>query len=138
MKKQCACILLALASFLALGVGAEAQPQREVVVVVPFEFVAAGTTLPAGTYTVSRVSEAGLGGLILSSYENRSSVFVIPNQFESYPAGDVKLSFNQIGDTHFLSKVETANGVYSISVPHSNTVVARMKQHQGMSASGAD
>ncbi len=138
MKKQYACILLALASFLALGVGAEAQVQREVVVVVPFEFVAAGTTLPAGTYTVSRVSEAGLSGLALSSYENRSSAFVIPSQFESYPAGDAKLGFKQIGDAHFLSNIETANGVYSIPVPRSNTAVARMKQHLGMPASGTN
>ncbi len=137
MKRQYACILLALASFLALGVGAEAQVQREVVVVVPFEFVAAGTTLPAGTYTVSRVSEAGLSGLALSSYENRSSVFVIPSQFESYP-GDAKLGFKQIGDAHFLSNIETANGVYSIPVPRSNTAVGRMKQHLGMSASGTN
>ncbi len=136
MKKQYASILLTITCFLALGVGAEGQAQREVVVTIPYEFLAAGKTLPAGTYTVSRVSENTLGGIIISSYENRSSVFVIPNYFESHEVDNVKVSFKQIGEAHFLSKIETANGVYSIPVPRSATVVARVRH--GMSASGTN
>jgi hypothetical protein len=82
-----------------------------------------GKTLPAGTYTVTRVSEDRLGGLIISSYENRSSVFVMPNEFKSYPAGNIKVSCQQIGNVHFLSKIETANGAYNIPVPQSATMV---------------
>ena len=37
MKKQYASILLTLTCFLGLGVGAEGQSQREVVVTVPYE-----------------------------------------------------------------------------------------------------
>jgi len=138
MKKQYASILLTLTCFLGLGVGAEGQSQREVVVTVPYEFVAGGKTLSAGTYTVTRVSEDRFGGLIISSYENRSSAVVMPNEFESYPADNIKVSFKQIDDVHFLSKIETGNGAYNIPVPHSATMVAGVKQHGDMSASGTN
>ena len=69
MKKQYASILLTLTCLLGLGVGAEGQSQREVIVTVPYEFVAGGKTLPAGTYTVTHVSEDRFSGLIISSYE---------------------------------------------------------------------
>jgi hypothetical protein len=98
MKKQYVSILVTLTCFLGLGVGAEGQSQCEVVMTVPYEFVAGGKTLPAGTYTVTRVSEDRFGGLIISNYETRSSVFVIPNEFESYPADNIKVSFKQIGE----------------------------------------
>ena len=87
---------------------------------------------------MTRVSGNRLGGLIISSYENRSSVFVMPNEFESYPADNIKVSFKQIGDIHFLSKIETANGAYNIPVPRSATMVAGVKQHGDMSASGTN
>jgi hypothetical protein len=138
MKKQYASILLTLTCLLGLGVGAEGQSQREVVMTVPYEFVAGGKTLPAGTYTVTRVSEDRFGGLILSSYETRSSVFVMPNEFKRYPADNVKVGFKQIGGVHFLSKIETANGAYNIPVPHSATMVAGVKQHGDISASGTN
>ena len=70
--------------------------------------------------------------------KNRSSVVVMPNEFESYPADNIKVSFNQIGDVHFLSKIGTANGAYNIPVPQSATMVAGLKQHGDMSASGTN
>jgi hypothetical protein len=138
VKKQYVSTLLTLTCFLGLGVGAEGQAQREVVMTVPYEFVAGGKTLSAGTYTVTRVSEDRFGGLIISSYEARSSVFVMPNEFKSYPADNVKVKFKQIGDVHFLSKIETANGAYNIPVPHSATVIAGVKQRGDMSSSGTN
>jgi hypothetical protein len=134
VKQQYASVLLTLTCFLALGIGAEGQRQHEGVVNVPFEFVAAGKTLPAGTYTVGRVSENGLDGLIISNYENRSGVFMLPNHFESYPAANVQVTFKQLGGTHFLSRIETADGAYSITVPRPATAVAGVKQREGMSA----
>ena len=138
MKKHYASILLTLTCCMVLGVDAEGQAQREVVMTAPYEFVAGGKTLPAGTYTVTRVSEDRFGGLIISSYETGSSVFVIPNEFKGYPADNTKVSFKQIGDVHFLSKIETANGAYNIPVPQSATMVAGLKQHGDMSASGTN
>jgi hypothetical protein len=136
MKKQYAGILLTLTCFLGLAVGAEGQGPRELVVTVPFDFVTAGKTLPAGTYTVSRVSEDALGGLTISSYENGLSVIVLPNQVEGDPVDNVKVSFKQIGDAHFLSKIETANGIYSIPVSRPTTVIGGVSRRQGMPAAG--
>ena len=138
MKKHHESMLLTLTCCMVLGVDAEGQAQREVVMTVPYEFVTGDKTLPAGTYTVTRVSGDRFGGLIISSYETRSSVFVIPNEFDSYPTDNIKVSFRQIGDVHLLSKIETADGAYNIPVPHSATVVAGVKQHGDMSASGTN
>jgi hypothetical protein len=136
MTKHYASILLILISFLGLCVSSNAQGQRELVVTVPFEFVAAGKTLPAGTYIVSRVSEDVFGGLVISNYDNRASVIVLPNQVEGDPGDNLKVSFKQIGDAHFLSKIETANGVYGIPVSQPADVVGGVSRHQGTSAAG--
>ena len=138
MKEQYASILLTLTCLLGLGAGAEGQSQREVVMTVPYEFVAGGETLPAGTYTVTRVSEDRFGGLIISSYETQKSAFVMPNEFKSYSPDNIKVSFKEVGDVHFLSKIETANGAYNIPLPRSATAVAGVKQHGVMSASGTN
>jgi hypothetical protein len=134
MKKQYAQILLTVTCFLGLGVVAQAQGQRELTVTVPFDFVAAGKTLPAGKYTVSRVTEDALGGLAISSYENRLSVIVLPTQLEGDSVDDAKVSFKQIGDERFLNKIKTADGIYSIPVSLPTTVVGGVSRHQGMPA----
>ena len=72
MKKLCLRIAVALVSFAGLGITAKAQAADQIVVTIPFEFVVAGKTLPAGTYRVNRVSDDRWAGLILSSFENRS------------------------------------------------------------------
>jgi hypothetical protein len=135
MKKYYASTLLTLICFIGLGVGARAEEKREVIVTVPYEFVAGGKTLPAGTYAVSRAS-AQRKELSISSYENRSSVFITPIEFEDQLAGSSKVTFEQVGDLRFLSKIETLDGVYTLAVPRSVNMVASGKQQQGMSASG--
>ena len=57
MKKLCLPILVTLVGFAGLSVAAKAQVVDQIVVTIPFEFVVAGTTLPAGTYRVNRLSE---------------------------------------------------------------------------------
>ena len=47
---------------------------------VPFEFVAGGATLPAGTYTVSRVSSEATQALVIRGYDN--GAFVLPVVFD--------------------------------------------------------
>lgn len=92
MKKY-ASILLTFIGLLGLGVTAKAEIRGEIVVTLPFEFVVSGKTLPAGTYTVSRLSDDKFGGLILSSYENHTSVFVHPIEIESASADKPQVSF---------------------------------------------
>ena len=56
MKKTYLTAVLTLACMLGVGISARAQDTEGVRVKVPFEFVAGGATLPAGTYTVGRLS----------------------------------------------------------------------------------
>ena len=138
MKTKFASILLTLASLTGLVVSAAAQNRREVVVTVPYEFVAGGETLPAGTYTVTRLSDNRLGGLSISGYETKASVFVMASEFESRPLSGYKVTFEQVGDVHFLRTIDVPDGVYTIPLPRSMNLIARTKQHDGMSASGAN
>jgi len=54
--KNYARILVAAAFVLGLSGTAKAASQEAIVVKLPFEFVVDGKTLPAGTYTVRRMS----------------------------------------------------------------------------------
>src|SRR6266446_2041422 len=58
MKMSYFTVVLTLTCLLGLGLGAHAQDAGRVVVKVPFEFVAGGKTLPAGIYTIGRLSPA--------------------------------------------------------------------------------
>jgi hypothetical protein len=137
MKKKYACILLTLVGLLGLGVAAKAQIRGEIVVTLPFEFVVSGKTLPAGTYTLSRFSDDKFEGLILSSYENRTSVFVHPIEIESAHADKPSVSFERVGEQHFLSRIQTANDVYNIPLSRSVITEAAARPHDNRSASGS-
>ena len=139
MRKLCLRIAVALVSFVGLGITAKAQAVDQVVVTIPFQFVVDGETLPAGTYHVSRVSDDRWGGLILSSFKNRASVIVVPNEVESShevrstPDGKAHVSFETAGGEHFLSKIETADNVFSIPVSRAEILQAE-KSHTDTSS----
>lgn len=135
MKRQYAIALLTL--ILTLGVAAEGQLRHYGFVDVPFEFLAAGKTLPAGTYRIGPLSGDGLHGLMLSNYESRSGVYVLPVQFEASPSTKVKLSFEQIGEMHVLNSIETADGVYLIHPFTPTTALTNAKRREGTASSGA-
>jgi hypothetical protein len=137
MKKRYAGILLTLMCVLGLGVAAKAEYRGEVVVTLPFEFVVGGKTLPAGTYRVSRVSDDKSTGLVFSSLENHTNVFVHPIEIETAPADKPSVSFKQVGEQHFLSKVQTRNDVYTIPVSRRAVMEAGVRSHDGTPASGS-
>ena len=137
MKKHFASILFTLASLIGLGVSAVGQEQK-VIVEVPFNFVAAGKILPAGKYTVTRLSDNGLEHLSISSYENRAGVLVLANHFDSHSVENPKVTFEEVGDLHYLRTIESSDGVYTIDLPRTINLVASTKQHGSMSASGTN
>jgi hypothetical protein len=138
MKKQYLTVLFTLICVLGLGVGARAQEEDTVVAKVPYDFVVGGQVLPAGTYRVSRVDPTtGSRQLEISSYETRASVFVIPTVFDDVQTGHAQFSFEHVGDTYFLSAVETPIGTYSLTIPRSAIRLAQMEQ-QGASPSGSN
>jgi hypothetical protein len=130
MKKPCLRILVALVGFAGLGVAAKAQVPDQLVVKIPFQFVVAGTTLPAGTYRLHRVSDETSEALILSSYENNAGVIILPTEVKSAPTDKPQVSFETSGDEHFLSKIETADNAFTIPVSRAAMLLAG-KSHTG-------
>ena len=125
MKKYYASILLTTASLIG-GVSAVGLEQPEVVVAVPFDLVAGGKTLPAGTYIVSRLREDGVGVSVIS-YETGSGAFVMTSKFDSHRFENPKVTLEQVGDAHLLRSIESRNGVYAIGLPRMVNVVAGKK-----------
>lgn len=136
MKKRYFAVLFALTCVLTLGLSARAQGEDTVVATIPYDFVAGGAVLPAGTYRVSRIDTGGERELRISSYETGASAFLLPAMFAGAPAEQPQLSFETIGDKHFLSKIQTANGIYTIALPRSATELAQKEQRERMSSSG--
>ena len=136
MKKHYASILLTIASLIG-GVSALGLEQPEVVVTVPFDFAAGGKTLPAGTYVVTRLWEDS-EGLSVISYKIGSGAFVMASQFDSHRLDNPKVTFKQVGDTHFLRSIQSRDGVYTVASPRMMNVVAGNKHTGSMSASGTN
>jgi hypothetical protein len=143
MKNSYLTAVLTLSCLLGLGISARAQELDQIAVKVPFEFVAGGQTLPAGTYSVSRASSGDPRSLVIRSNDN--SVFLLPSYFDGDPvsvnggSGDhAQLGFKHVGDKYFLSEVQTLGGVYALRTPRPMTQVAQMKDHGNGSPSGSN
>jgi hypothetical protein len=139
MTKKFASILLTLTCVLGLGVAARATTRNEIVVTLPFEFVVGGKTLPAGTYTLSRVSDDKLGGLVLSN--DHASVFVNAITVASASSDQPQVSFERVGEQRFLSSIRTAYDVYSIPVPRAAIMEAaarHLRQDSTVGTSGGN
>src|SRR5579863_6621903 len=113
MKKSCLMAVLMLMCLLGVGVSARAQDADAVVVSVPFAFVAGGATLPAGDYRIRRVKPGTDGELAISGY-NKGGALLLPRAFDEGPSNDPRLSFEHIGGKYFLTKIKTAEGVYTM------------------------
>jgi hypothetical protein len=123
MKKSLVTAALAITCLFSLSIGARAQGADRIAVTVPFEFVAGGTTLPAGEYRVSLVS-ANIPQLTISSYGGESA-FLLPLNFAWNPSHQPTLSFKHIGRRYFLSQVKTLDGVYTMSTPPEAVALAQ-------------
>ena len=136
MKKSLFTMVLTMTCLLGLGISAHAQDASAVVVTVPFEFVAGGKTLPAGTYSVGRLSPGIHPSLIIDSKDNGAFALVLPIVPSGDSAGRTDLSFERVGAKYFLSKVETPAGVYTLLTTRAMTKLAHMNDHGVTSSSG--
>jgi hypothetical protein len=116
MRKQYLRILMAVVGLAGLGATAKAQDLDQAVMAIPFEFVVAGKTLPAGTYRTNRISNDKHEGLVLSSVENHVSVILHPTKVESTHDDNAQASFQEAGDQRFLSTIETGDNVFTFPV----------------------
>jgi hypothetical protein len=134
--KNYARILVAAAFVLGLSGTAKAASQEAIVVKLPFEFVVDGKTLPAGTYTVRRMSNDNSGPLTLTSEDDGASVFVSPYLKEGASTEGPQVGFKRVGEQNFLSTIQTTSNIYQIRVSPSTITEAIAKLRNSVSTSG--
>jgi len=138
MKTSYFTVVLTLTCLLGWGIGGHAQDAGRVIVKVPFEFIAGGTTLPAGTYTIGRLSPAIHPALLIDNKDAGLFAVVLPSVPDGDSARQAELSFERLGDKVFLSKVGTPAGVYTILTPRAAIKLAQMNDHGATSSSGTN
>jgi hypothetical protein len=120
MKKHCVRIMSAFFGLAALAITAKGQATDQLVVNIPYEFVVAGKTLPAGTYRVNRMGVNDEKALTMISFESHAAVFVLSSEIASTSGAEQPgVSFQQVGEQHLLSKIQTAEHVFTIPVKES-------------------
>src|SRR5208282_622292 len=82
MKKYSAAILTAVFGMATFAMGAKATTSDQLLVKVPYDFVVAGKTLPAGTYRVSRLSFRNIGELAITNLDNNAGVLLGASEWE--------------------------------------------------------
>ena len=125
MKKSYFIAVLALTCVLGLGESSHAQDASRIVVHVPFDFVAGGATLPAGTYSVGRRSLTHTRSLLIRSDDK--GALLLPIVFDGAAADQAKLAFQHVGDMYFLSRIETPARRIPIGTPRVMTKVAQTR-----------
>jgi hypothetical protein len=122
MKKQISVTLFALVTMLALAASASAQTAQRVVVNVPFDFVAGGKLLPAGHYTVRRLSFEDEKLLLVRSDDGRSNAIVLTDTARGNQTPDsAALTFRQYGESYFLAAVSIPGAADVREVPQTKS-----------------
>jgi hypothetical protein len=113
MKKQ----LLTLLGLGLLFATASAYAQTAALKAnIPFNFIVAGKSLPAGEYTIQSVSTSDRVLVIRGS--ETSPNMVMTNSCESArPSDRTKLVFHRYGDRYFLSQIWTAGNSSGAELP---------------------
>jgi hypothetical protein len=140
MKKHCVRILSAFLGLAGLGAAAHGQVSDQLSVNIPYEFVVAGKTLPAGSYRISRANGHDERVLLISSFENHASALVLATEIvDATAAAQPGLSFQEVGEQHLLGKIQTADHVFTIRVLDRAVLEAAAKSHgnPSMGAPGA-
>lgn len=136
MKKSYLTVLLTMTSLLGLNMSARAQNASRVTVTVPFEFVAGGQSLPAGTYSVGPISADSHPGLIIRSSGN--SALLLPVVVDETSREEETLSFEHVGDKYFLRTIKTPAGMYTIMMPQVMAELVQRKNHGVASTVGTN
>jgi len=85
---------------------ARAQVTDTVVADIPFEFEIGDTTLPAGEYTIRRVTPTNPSVMVISSKEpHRNVLFVVNSAQMNKEPHNTELIFDRVDDQYFLSKI---------------------------------
>jgi hypothetical protein len=137
MKGKFASTWILLVGILAFCVVAKAEGRGAIKLTVPFAFAVDGETLPAGTYTLSRVGDDKLEGLILRNETTRASVFLHPTEVADASSDKPEVSFERVGEAYLLKRIGTSYDVYDIPVDRQSIpeALARLLRPKHSSAS---
>ncbi|MFL6284879.1 MAG: hypothetical protein ACJ74Q_17185 [Pyrinomonadaceae bacterium] len=127
MKKQIMMALLGFALLTVMTASVYAQSGRRVSVQIPFDFVVSGKQLPAGDYSVRRVSKDSETALLIQSEDGRSvaTVFTQASQREPLRA---ELRFRRQGESYFLSEVSIPGTAGVREIPRSKSEEKRVRE----------
>ncbi len=97
-----------------------AQQSGEIVFDVPFEFVVSGQTLPAGKYSVHRISAQHPHLLQISSIDRRANaiVYTMMRTLNDRSLAN-ELVFRKYGQRRFLSQIRSLSGSLRHDLPTS-------------------
>src|SRR5271168_4952483 len=99
-------VLCAMTLLCGMSVAAKAELRDDVVVTVPFDFVVGHKMLPAGNYKVASFSSSN-STLRLTGLDNGASAIVLPLEGRMVKVDMPQLTFQQVGEKHFLSMIQT-------------------------------
>ena len=133
--KKYARVLSALTLLCGMSVAAKAELRDDVVVTVPFDFVVGHKMLPAGNYKVTSFSP-NKSTLRFTGVDNGTSAIVLPFEGKMVAVDMPQLTFQQVGEQHFLSMIQTGQNLYNIRVSRSLSMEAAARFHGKMPVSG--
>jgi len=91
--------------------------QATIEATVPFNFMVGKAEMPAGTYTINRLSSSAIE--IKGSTTKKSAVSIVWSEGPSGSDSAAKLVFNRYGDSYFLSQVTRGSGASVMQLPTS-------------------
>ena len=128
MRKQLVKALTVSSFLIAIAIAtvatAQAQsPSHRLRVNVPFDFMLADKTYPAGEYVISRVAEySGDNAILIRSVIGHTSVMRLTSAVISLtPTEHAMLVFHRYGDQHFLVQIWPAGSSTGRALPKSRT-----------------
>jgi len=133
-------ILVVLAGLAGFAISAKAQAADQALVKVPFPFVAAGQTFAAGEYRVTRLRDEEPRILLLINQEDHSNLVLLFPESHDASHGKAQFAFAKVNGQHFLSRIQTLDYAYNISVPNAEALLAAnpKKDIAASSASGSN
>ncbi len=105
-------VLLIVVMALANAAVSNAQPAKQIVAAIPFEFSVDYKTMPAGTYVFQTVATAG-DALLIQNVDGTTSALRQADAIESIEKkSTARLVFHRYGERYFLAEVwnGSANG----------------------------
>ena len=127
---------LTVACLFALTTGLRAD-DGAIVAHVDQEFVAAGKTLPRGTYRFAP-DFPGSRFVTIHRMDGDSTVFVLSMIFDGAAPERAHLTLQRVEGVSYLSEIATPFGVYTLAPPRALAKFAKVKERDALSSSGTN